>query len=105
MKTYTRFLLPAVLFALALPALGADWPQWRGPDRDDVSKETGLLKTWPKGGPKLLWTFDDAGLGYSGPAVVGDVVYCMGAEGKTEYLYALDVTTRKKLWRAEVGPT
>ena len=64
MKQSPRLLAPSVcaLAALALLA-GADWPQWRGPDRTDVSKETGLLKTWPKGGPKLLWTFEHAGIG------------------------------------------
>jgi outer membrane protein assembly factor BamB len=85
------------------PAVG-DWPQWRGPDRNDISRETGLLKTWPSGGPRLLWTFREAGAGYSGPAVVGDRLYCMGAEGKTESLYALDLKTQKKVWSAEVGP-
>ncbi len=69
-----------------------------------MSKETGLLKTWPDGGPKLLWTFRDAGAGYSGPAVVGATLYSMGADAKTEYLYALDTKTLKKTWSAEVGP-
>ena len=83
---------PLLLFAVWASAVAAvraaDWPQWRGPDRDDVSKETGLLKTWPDGGPKLLWTFRDAGAGYSGPAVVGGVLYSMGVDAKAEYLYA-----------------
>ena len=54
-------------------AYAADWPQFRGPERNNVSKETGLLKKWPADGPKLRWTFKDAGVGYSGPAVVGKV--------------------------------
>jgi len=40
---------------VAAVALGGDWPQWRGPNRDGISKETGLLKQWPEGGPKQLW--------------------------------------------------
>jgi outer membrane protein assembly factor BamB len=83
---------------------GNDWPQWRGPNRDDVSRETGLLQDWPAGGPKLLWTYDDAGAGFSGPAVVGDVLYTMGAKDEKEWLYALDVRGPKQLWAAEVGP-
>ena len=51
----------------AAPASAADWPQWRGPQRDGISQETGLLKEWPKAGPKLLWTVDKAGSGYSTP--------------------------------------
>lgn len=104
MKTHTRFLLPACLLALALPALAADWPQWRGPNRDDISKETGLLKEWPKGGPKLLWTFEDAGVGYSAPSIVGNILYTMGGDETKEFVYALDLTTQKKVWSTEVGP-
>ena len=50
------------LFLLLLPAAAlADWPAWRGPDRTGVSSETGLLKTWPKDGPKLLWSAPSVG--------------------------------------------
>ena len=101
----STFLVPAtILFLLATGVFAADWPGWRGADRTDISKETGLLKTWPQGGPKLLWTFDQAGIGYAGPAVVGDVLYTMGADEKNEYLYALDLKTRKKAWHTEIGP-
>jgi PQQ-like domain len=104
MKTSRFPLLAACLCAVALPAVAADWPQWRGPDRTDVSRETGLLKDWPKEGPKLLWTTQEAGVGFSGPAVVGDRIFCMGADDKKEYVYALDAKTGKKLWSTEVGP-
>ncbi len=92
-----RTLLVWSLFVCA-PAAAADWPQWRGPDRNDVSKETGLLKDWPANGPPLLWTFDHAGLGYSGPAVVGDRLYTLGARDGNEYVLALDVRTGKEVW-------
>ena len=69
MKNRTLPLLGVLL--LARVAAAADWPQWRGPDRTDVSKETGLLKEWPKEGPKLLWQIKDAGDGYSTPSVAG----------------------------------
>src|SRR5437762_962025 len=75
----------------ALTLVAADWPQWRGPDRTDVSKETGLLKSWPAAGPKLQWTFKDAGLGYSAPAIVGERLYLMGAREGNEVVYALDL--------------
>jgi outer membrane protein assembly factor BamB len=103
MKTRTLLILAVSWCAPALPALAFDWPQWRGPDRTDVSKETGLLKTWPAGGPRVLWTNTDAGVGYSSPAIVGDRIYCMGARGKTEYVYALDARNGKELWSAPVG--
>ncbi len=90
---------------IALLPLGAvDWPQWQGPDRSNVSTEKGLLKEWPSRGPKLLWTFTDAGNGYSGPAIVGDRLYTMGADEETEYLFAIDLGTQKKLWSTKIGP-
>jgi outer membrane protein assembly factor BamB len=105
MNARTLFLLAAGLLALALPPARADdWPQWRGPDRLGVSKEKGLLKEWPKEGPKLLWTCKDAGVGYSGPAVVGNRLYTMGGRGGTEFLFALDVDSGKEVWAAKIGP-
>src|SRR5262245_44593375 len=86
---------------------GADWPQWRGPNRDGISKEVGLLKTWPKEGPKLLWTFVEAGLGYANFSVVGNALYTMGAEdaanGDKEFVLAIDTSTGKELWRTPIG--
>ncbi len=85
------------------PAVG-DWPQFRGADRDDISKETGLLKKWPTGGPKQVWTFQDAGLGYSGFSIVGGVLYTMGANNDAqEEVIALDAATGKQKWRTAVG--
>jgi outer membrane protein assembly factor BamB len=104
MKLSSVLVVVAGLATLTWPLGAADWPQWRGPDRTGVSKETGLLKTWPKEGPKLRWTYTDAGVGYSGPAVVGDRLFTMGARGDTEYVYALDVTTGQPVWSSKVGP-
>jgi outer membrane protein assembly factor BamB len=102
MKTRT-LLLPACLLALS-GALAADWPQWRGPNRDNVSLDTGLLKSWPEGGPKLLWTAEDAGIGYSGPAVVGDRLYTMGGDETNDFVLAFDTQTGKKVWSTPIGP-
>jgi hypothetical protein len=76
-----------LLLLLPAFALAGDWPQWLGPKRDGVWRETGLVKTLPREGPKVLWRAP-LGQGYSGPAVVGDRVYVMdrfrarGADGK-----------------------
>lgn len=105
---------PHVAFALLVITLPAgtagDWPQYRGPNRDDVSTETGLLKEWPKDGPKLLWTFSQAGVGYSPPAVVGGRVYVTGGREDKELLISLDAKAApdgsvKELWAVEIGPT
>jgi outer membrane protein assembly factor BamB len=85
-------------------ALAADWPQWRGPDRDDLSKETGLLRSWPSRGPRLLWTFADAGEAFSAPAIVGKHLYCMGADARNDCVYAVNLDTQKKVWTARIAP-
>jgi outer membrane protein assembly factor BamB len=96
-------LLVAALLACAVPLLAADWPQWRGPDRTGVSKETGLLKEWPKDGPKQLWKNNEVGGGYSTPSVVGDRVYLLGSKDKDEYLIVLDTAEGKEQWRSKIG--
>jgi outer membrane protein assembly factor BamB len=98
----------AVVFACLLtgPVKSDDWPQFRGPDRNGISKETGLLKEWPKGGPTLAWTFKDAGLGFSSVAVAKGVVYTLGTDKAitTECVFAIDEKSGKELWTAQVGP-
>jgi outer membrane protein assembly factor BamB len=83
-----------------------DWPQFRGPRRDGVSLEKGLLAEWPADGPKLAWTFDAAGVGYSGPAIVGDRLYMAGGRDESDGLFALDLKgdKPKELWSAKIGP-
>src|SRR5580704_12159844 len=87
-----RVALIVVGFGLcAGPAIALDWPQWRGPQRDGISQETGLLKAWPKEGPKLLWQVDTVGFGYSTPAVAVDRIYLLGNKGKKdEFVEALN---------------
>jgi outer membrane protein assembly factor BamB len=92
------------LFALVSTALADDWPGWQGPKRNNVSAETGLLKSWPKGGPRLLWTCTETGVGYSGPAIVGDRLYIMGDEDGKAWLFAIDVKSGKRLWKCDMGP-
>src|SRR5262249_8623404 len=87
---------------LAAPA--SDWPQWRGPERNGISKETGLLKQWPAEGPKLLWQLSDIGDGYSTPAVVGTRLYLMSNRGfENEFVQALSTQDGKPIWTTRVG--
>jgi outer membrane protein assembly factor BamB len=80
-----------------------DWPQWRGPNRDGISPETGLLKDWPQGGPPLAWKATGAGEGYSSFAVTQGRVYTLGARGNTEYVLAYEAETGKRLWEVAHG--
>jgi len=79
------------------------WPQWRGPRRDGVSEEKGLLPSWPEGGPKLLWKFTRLGIGWSSPIVVGERVYVTGDldDDLVVFAFGLDGSP---LWRAKNGP-
>jgi outer membrane protein assembly factor BamB len=105
-------LLPPLAAVLALSAPAADnfdprpfdWPQWLGPDRTAVSRETDLLREWPKGGPPLLWKIDNLGRGYSTPTVAAGRIFTMGNRGKTEYVLAFAEDGGKELWATEVGP-
>jgi len=81
-----------------------DWPQWQGADRSGVSKETGLLKEWPKDGPPLAWKVKGLGDGFSTPTVAAGRIFTMGNRGKSEYVIALDEDGGRELWAAEVGP-
>jgi outer membrane protein assembly factor BamB len=82
----------------------SDWPQWRGPQRNGVSQEKGLLKQWPAEGPKLLWQANDIGDGYSTPSVVGMRIYVMSNRGfENEFVQALSTQDGKPVWTTRVG--
>ena len=83
--------IAALLLCLSVSSHAqTDWPQWRGPERTGISQEKGLLKQWPKEGPKLLWQVSDIGDGYSTPSVVGNSIYLMSNRGmENEFVQAL----------------
>ena len=58
-----------------------DWPQWQGPDRTGISRETGLLREWPSSGPAVLWSATDLGSGYGSVAIKGDRIFVQGSAG------------------------
>ena len=88
----SSFLYPSAL------RVAADWPQWRGPNRDGISSETGLLSAWPSGGPKVVWKISGLGDGYSSFSIVNGRMYTQGQRGKQEFVLALDVKTGNKVW-------
>ncbi len=80
-----------------------DWPQWRGPRRDGVSSEHGLLKSWPKGGPPPAWKASGAGEGYSSFSIAEGRLFTLGARDDREYVIAFDAATGKRLWEVPHG--
>src|SRR5687768_4401961 len=93
----------ALLFGQVAAQSAGDWPQWRGVNRDGISKETGLLKQWPADGPALLWKATGAGGGYSSFSVANNRLYTMGLRGNREFVVAFDVTTGKEVWATPHG--
>ena len=80
-----------------------EWYQFRGPQRNNISLEKGILQSWPKSGPKLNWTTSEIGIGYSGMTVKDGSLYTMGAFSNKEYLISVDTKTGKTSWKTEIG--
>jgi outer membrane protein assembly factor BamB len=81
-----------------------DWPQWQGPDRTAHSKETGLVKEWPKGGPPLAWKAKGLGGGDSTPSVAAGRIYGMSHRGADEIVWALSEKDGTEMWAVRIAP-
>lgn len=86
------------LGVIATSAVAADWPGFRGPNRDGLSPEKGLLKSWPEGGPKLLWTAKNLGLGWGTPSIAGGVIYGVGTRDGKDGVWAIKESDGSELW-------
>ncbi len=106
-----RTLLPVFcVAALSLPAPAsgpepAEWNQWRGPNRDGLSPDTGLLKQWPPAGPPLAWKAAGLGGGFSSVSFAGARIFTMGDVGDSCAVVALNLADGKVAWTAKVGRT
>jgi len=91
-------LMCLAVFVAAIPSARADWPQYAGPNRDNTSAETGLARSWPAGGPKVLWTVR-VGKGYGGPAIQGGKVYLLDRpSNRQDQLRCFDLATGRQEW-------
>jgi len=100
----------AILFCLPLSAAStnpsaasADWPQWRGPDRNGIAKETGLLKAWPAAGPTVGWSIANIGEGYGSISIKGDRIFVQGVKDKQSSVFCLNRADGKIVWVAALG--
>lgn len=80
-----------------------DYAQWRGPHRNGLSDEKGLLQEWPKEGPKLVWQVKDAGYGFGSPAISGGRIFLISNQGTDEYVQALSTKDGRQLWKTTIG--
>ena len=87
-----------ILLATAAVAQAQDWPQWRGAKRDGINPETGLLKQWPAGGPKIVWQVETVGVGYSAISIKDGRIFTQGDLDGVEHVIALDAKDGKVLW-------
>ena len=105
-------MLPLVLLAIAatgtataqVPSEPGDWPQWRGPNRDGISLETGLLKDWPEDGPPVAWHVDTVGVSYSSIAVSGGRIFTQGDLDGVEHTICLSAKDGSVLWAVQPQP-
>ena len=104
----TRFIM-ILVFVGSLVALAAqtpaafDWPQWRGPDRNGLSKETGLLKQWPSSGPPRVWSVSNLGAGYGTVAIKGDRIFVQSLVGRQSAVISLNRADGKIIWSRALG--
>src|SRR5882724_2550749 len=90
--------LTAAALMVAGTMAAVDWPQWRGERRDGVSPETGLLRQWPAGGPKVVWKTSGLGEGYSAFAIAKGKLFTQGQREGQQFVMAFDIANGKKLW-------
>jgi outer membrane protein assembly factor BamB len=102
-REFLPILAAPVLIPRPASANSTEWPQWRGPNRDGVSAETGLLSSWPSGGPKVLWTASNLGSGYGSVAVAGGRIYLQGGRNRESVVWCLDANGGKPVWHAPLG--
>ncbi|HEX9760507.1 MAG TPA: PQQ-binding-like beta-propeller repeat protein [Candidatus Acidoferrales bacterium] len=89
----------------AAPAAAAAWPQFRGPERNAISAESGLRKSWEGAPPKLAWQSSGLGAGFSSMSIAGDRIYTMGDLGDEQFIFGLNRADGKILWKTKIGPS
>jgi len=89
--------------ALAAESNSKDWPQWRGPNRDGISHQGNLLKSWPESGPTLLWQVKGLGKGYASVAIADGHIFTLGRRGKAEMMMCLKESDGSEVWAVEIG--
>src|SRR5688572_16943772 len=91
----------AAVAAAQVPFNADDWPQWRGPNRDGISLDKGLLKEWPKEGPPMAWQVDSVGVAYSSIAVKDGRIFTQGDLDGVEHIICLDAKDGRTLWAVQ----
>jgi outer membrane protein assembly factor BamB len=86
-----------------VPSGPSDWPQWRGPERNGMSKDSGLIKQWPSSGPRQIWSISGLGEGYGSLAIKGDRIFVQGTRGGASVVFCLNRADGKTVWSGALG--
>lgn len=98
MKFNRLYILPVAFFLCAFQVFPQDWPQYLGPNRNSISDQVNLLRTWPQNGPQVLWS-SEIGIGYGGPVIKAGKVYLLDRDDKIgDKLRCFDLNSGKELW-------
>ena len=100
---FSFIIVSAMLLIISTYSFAQDWPQWRGVQRDGIVKKADINLDWSMKKPPLAWSFKQAGMGYSSPAIVGTTLYCQGALNNKGFAFALDAQTGALKWKQELG--
>jgi outer membrane protein assembly factor BamB len=104
MLSYQALAMTISLSVFSCLGQAEEWTQWRGPNRDAKSTETGLSNSWPSGGPKLVWQAKDLGAGFSTPSAAGGLAYLITNTGmETEQIVCLDMKNGQTKWKTRIG--
>ena len=95
-------IVAVVIFCFSLQSVVAQWPQFRGPNRNGISSESNLLKEWPEYGPKLAWSVDTIGDGFASAVIQDNMVFTAGKKDSIEILTAMDLNG-KVIWQKKAG--
>ena len=96
-------MMVTMLVMTGMSVMAQDWAQWRGPNREGIFKGANLNLDWTAKKPALLWTFRQAGSGFTAPTIIGTTLYCQGADDTNDFAFALDTQTGKEKWRQNLG--
>lgn len=92
-----------LLTAFTFSASAGEWAQWRGPNQDGISPDKGLMSEWPEGGPEKVWTYENAGMGYSSFSFADDKLFTLGSRGDTVFAIAVNSATGEEIWSSGIG--
>ena len=100
---FSSIMITIMLVMNGINSKAQDWLQWRGENREGIVKQAGLNLDWTQKKPSLLWTFRQAGAGYSAPVIAGTTLYCQGATDEKDFAFALDTKTGNLKWEQILG--